>query len=345
MAQEELTMFDLTRLKELEDRLMPSAPIVRSGPNAFTNLTGPNGGPIEVPRDALGRIKRNLITDPKQFSRYLPYALDIESGISPAGLSGKGVMDTVNTLQTLGVLSKIAQGKSEDTQRAIFSQFFPDMGGATKIEREVETAREKARAIKQVEKETQKVIPSGLFRAIGQPDFLDKLAQSSDAIDSDDALKLLAAHRQTTASQKDRNDEPAMLRAGLKAVENIKLLHNKRFTGPLGGRIGGLQSFTGAISEEEADFRAALGQLELETKKALIGTAQSKQEIESFRKAFPSVNNSDRQFLSNIKQTRLNLQRKLSELEAARGGSLSEEVGKKDYSKMSNEELLRELGK
>ena len=57
------------------------------------------------------------------------------------------------------------------------------------------------------------------------------------------------------------------------------------------------------------------------------------------------MNNSDRQFLSNIKQTRLNLQRKLSELEAARGGSLSEEVGKKDYSKMSNEELLRELGK
>lgn len=243
-------------------------------------------------------------------------------------------------------LVKLASG-DPDTAAALLERITGIKRGKSRLEKIEEEARLRER-IRREEAPKKKTVPPELFQAIGTPDFMSKLAANAENIDDDDAFKLITAHRQGLQGQKDRNDEPAMLRAGLKAIEAIDALHKEKFTGFLQGRQGAIKSTTGFISSQEADFRSALGQLELETKKALIGTAQSAEEIKSFVKAFPSVNNSDEQFIANVKQTKLNLQRKLTELEAARGrGTLTPqtEATSSKYKNMSNEELLKELQK
>jgi hypothetical protein len=96
-------------------------------------------------------------------------------------------------------------------------------------------------------------------------------------------------------------------RSQLDMIARIAELYNPGFVGPVDSRVGYLKSATGAIKEQEAQFRSAVTLMRAQLRKFYFGTAQSKQELAGSLEAIPDLNMTDPQFEASLQQTRENV--------------------------------------
>ena len=96
----------------------------------------------------------------------------------------------------------------------------------------------------------------------------------------------------------------AEARTQLDTLNNIDVLYDSTFVGPVDSRIGRVKSLTGTLKQQEAQFRAAVELQRTELRKFYFGTAQSKQELKGALDAIPDLNMTGPAFEAAQNETR-----------------------------------------
>jgi|CXWL01.1.fsa_nt_gi hypothetical protein len=108
--------------------------------------------------------------------------------------------------------------------------------------------------------------------------------------------------------------EIAEKRSQIELLTDVEATFKPGYVGPLDAKFGRLKSYTGLISDEEAEFRSSAKLLRTELRKFFFGLAQSGIEIKGSLEAIPDPDTmSDNQFQASLRVTKKNVQEGLKQ--------------------------------
>ncbi|MEE8208240.1 MAG: hypothetical protein V3T88_04700 [Nitrosomonadaceae bacterium] len=169
----------------------------------------------------------------------------------------------------------------------------------------------------------------------------DPEGEIADALRAEEESKIRIAESLGAGREKGKllvrtKNEVAQQLAGL---DNIDKLFDKKFVGPIQGRLGRGKAATGiGLTKEEANFRSAVKKQTAELRRLYFGTAQTASELKNSLEAIPAINMPDVAFRAAMDQTRVNVNNTLAGLEDG-SITLRDEAGSSSFSPEDAAEL------